>query len=303
MRLVPAFLQSTLVYLLPAKWRLLAGWKSFKSIIEPEIRRRRELGNLDASKSGDLVSWMIQDAKDPLEKDPWVLTQLSASVAAGATYSTANFVSQALADIVAHPDVLSAVLAEIHAKSLELKRDSERSSGDGRWSLAALNDLPKLESAMKETARLSPGTLLVYSRHVEQDFTLSNGLAMRKGQYITSAAHAHNTSNDMAFPDPKVYKGLRFYENDLSGHRSRPFYSLDGEILTWGSGRWACPGRYVANASSKVLLIKLLDEYDWDFVGGKPPAVVSFHEFPIFSPSIKMKCRRRPAAECSGIEF
>lgn len=297
MRFVPAFLQPILVYLLPAKWRLTTGWKTFKRIVQPEILRRRQIEGFDASISADLVSWMIQDAKSPVEKDAWVVTRLSASVAAGATYSTANFVAQALSDLVAHPEVLKEVHAEVRDQHLKIAQKG------GRWNLAALNDLPKLESAMKETARLSPGTLLVYSRLMEVDHTLSNGLTLRKGQFITSASHAHNTANEKAFPNPKEYQGLRFYEQNLHLHRAQPFYSLDGDILTWGSGRWACPGRYVANLSSKVLLIKLIDEYEWGFLDGKPPPVTALHEFPLFSPDIKMQCRRKRTEDCLGISF
>ncbi|ROV91650.1 hypothetical protein VSDG_07949 [Cytospora chrysosperma] len=156
---------------------------------------------------------------------------------------------------------------------------------------------------MEETARLSPGTLLIYSRLIEEDHTLSNDLTLRRGQVIATASQAHNTANETAFPDPKMYKGLSFYDQDLAKHRAQPFYNLDSEVLTWGSGLWACPGRYIANLSSRVLLIKLLDEYDWSFIDGKPPPVTALHEFPLFSPDTKLNCRCKPASECLGISF
>ncbi|KAL2020335.1 hypothetical protein VTK56DRAFT_8563 [Thermocarpiscus australiensis] len=306
MRCVPQPLQPILVWLLPAKWRLLTGWRTLRRHVVPAVLRQKEDRRLRRSTSTptsttdsspaavnpDVISWMVEAGRNELERDPEVLTTLVGSIAAGSTYSITNFCCRTIMDMVAHPDVLEAVRAEIRAKNAEVQ---------GRWDMAALASLEKLESAMKESSRLTPGTLLVYSRVVKKAHVLSNGLRLRKGQFVTMSA-AQRTMDPDVFEDPTEYKGLRFCAEDrVEEHRARPFSSIDTDILTWGAGRWACPGRLITDMSAKILLVKLLDEYDFAFVGNKPLATSVMHEFLFFHPENQMLVRRRE--EASGMVF
>ncbi|KAI0198933.1 cytochrome P450 [Astrocystis sublimbata] len=295
MRIVPAFLQPFAVWLLPAKWRLERGWSTWDRIVIPEVRRRLQEADPNAATRNDLISWMIQDAKSSTERDERVLTHLSAAVIAGATYSTANLISEALVDLVARPEILEQLRDEIRQKHIET---------GGQWDMTTLDSLPKLESALKETSRLTPGAMFVYQRAVAKDVTLSDGLQLVRGQFITtlsqeaSMAHGTGLASENA---TNSYDGLRFYNQDPERHLHVPFRGLDGDVLTWGSGRWACPGRVVANMMIKILLVKLLDEYEFSFVEGRKPSTIDIHEFIMLSPMARIKLRRRE--ECLGIKF
>ncbi|KUI65710.1 Ent-kaurene oxidase [Cytospora mali] len=297
MRCVPQFLQPVLVWLLPAKWRLISGWQKFRSYVVPRVLQLKEAKVNSDSKSRrkvnpDVITWMVEDGRNELERDPKVLTTLIGSIAAGSTYSITNFCCSTIMDMVAHPDVLDAVRTEIREKHAQI---------DGRWDMGALASLEKLESAMKESSRLAPGTLFAYSRVVMKDHMLSNNLALKKGQFITITS-ATRTMDPNIFEDPREYKGLRFCADDrIEEHRARPFSSIDADILTWGAGRWACPGRLITDMPAKILLVKLLDEYDFAFVGDKPLTRSNMHEFFFFHPENQMLVRRREDA--SGIVF
>ncbi|KAI1747157.1 hypothetical protein F4782DRAFT_535682 [Xylaria castorea] len=102
------------------------------------------------------------------------------------------------------------------------------------------------------------------------------------------------TMNPMLYEDPDVYRGLRFCEPDkVDEHRARPFRTVDTDIMTWGAGRAACPGRLIADVAAKVFLVQFLDEYDFAFVDDKRPEPSTFHEFVFFNPENKMLFRRR----------
>lgn len=297
MRCVPQRLQPILVWLVPAKWRLISGWKKFRSYVIPRVfqqneERRKRNNNHEIVVNPDVISWMVEDGRNELERDPQTLTTLIGSIAAGSTYSITNFCCRTIMDLVAHPDVLDAVRAEIRQKHVQV---------DGRWDMAALASLEKLESAMKESSRLTPGTLLIYSRVVKEDCVLSNGLTLRKGQFVTMSG-ATRTMDHNIFETPEEYQGLRFCAKDrIKEHRARPFSSVDTDILTWGAGRWSCPGRLITDMSAKILLVKLLDEYDFAFVGGKPLPRSSMHEFLFFHPENQMLVKRRE--DTSGVVF
>ncbi|CAI6331425.1 unnamed protein product [Periconia digitata] len=295
MRLVPRFMQPVLVWMTPFKWRLERSWKTLENFVVPEVEFRRE----DPSKrckNPDLISWMIYEAKNEEERDGYMLTRLVGSVIAGGTYSSAAFVTGVIADLVGHPHFLEEIREEI--------QETHKRCG-GEWDVAAFNSLDKLDSALKETSRLAPGSMLVYSRFIEEPIVLSTGLHLQPGQFITTSGHSLAMDPDI-FPNPRVYNALRAYEEGLAVHRAQPFRSVDSKDHRWGAGRWACPGRSIASLVSKVILVKLLDEYEFSFVAnrlGVPtrPATQITHEFVFMSPDSKMLVRRR--AKNSGIAY
>lgn len=292
MRLVPAFLQPILVWLLPAKWRLNRKWRDLERFIAPEVRRQQKLKEDGKANDGlDLLSWMVKDGTTAFEQDPSTLSTLCGSVATGSIYSIANLMCHAVADLTAHPDVLEEVRAEFRACHAQI---------NGRWDVAALGSLDKLESAMKETARLASSPIIVYSRVVQKDCVIG-GIDLRKGQFVTMSGRTR-TMDPEIYEDPGTYHGLRFCAGGkLEEHRARPFRSVDTDILTWGAGRAACPGRVIADVAAKIFLIKLLDEYDFALIDGKPFQPGALHEFIFFNPNNKMLMRRRK--DSVGIRF
>lgn len=291
MRWIPTTLQPYVVWLLPAKWHLEHGWKIIESRIVPLIKQRIKETEEGMPTSPDMVSWMVKDGRSELETDPWALARLAGTITAGGTYSTANFVVETISDLVAHPDLLEEVREEIKLQHLKC---------GGVWDQAAFSDLDKLESAMKESSRLAPSAMLLYGRVVGQDTTLSDGLRLHKDQTIAIGAHL-KAMDPLLFKNPETYEGRRFYEADLASHRAQPFHHVDSLLLTWGSGRWACPGRFFANMTAKIMLVKLLDEYDFKFLNGKRPPNVMMHEFILFHPFGKLAVRKRK--ESLGIHF
>ena len=99
--------------------------------------------------------------------------------------------------------------------------------------------------------------------------------------------------DDDFFPNPKEYNALRAYDQNLQEHRARPFSSVLADDYRWGAGRWACPGRYIATLMAKVILVKLLDEYEFKLIGGERPPNALLHEFVFFHPDTKILMRRR----------
>lgn len=284
MRLLPSMLQPLFVWLLPAKWRLDAKWAELETFVAPEVRRQQQAGK--ANSGTDLLSWMVRDATTDFERDPSILSTLCGSVAQASINSVANLVCNMLADLAAHPDVLDQVRAEIRARHEQI---------GGRWDMSSLSGLDKLESVMKETARLASSPLIVYSRVVQKD-TVLNGVLLKRGQFVTMSGRAR-TMDPVVFEEPELYKGLRFCEEDkIAEHRVRTFATVDTDILAWGAGRSACPGRLIADLTAKVFLISLLNAYDLALVDGKSLERGVFHEFVFFNPEGKLLLRRRKDA-------
>lgn len=194
-------------------------------------------------------------------------------------------------DLVAHPHFLEEIRKEIH---------EQQEAVNGLWDQDAFQNLHKLESAMKESARLSPGSSTTFSRVLLEDYTLSDGTELKKGQFVCVSSYCR--SQDPAYvTDPQTYNALRAYEQDFSDHLARPFKNVYGDEYRWGAGRWACAGRFLATMVVKIILVKLLDEFDFEFLTGKKPSITIIHEFLFIHPETKLLMRRK--AKASGIKF
>lgn len=84
------------------------------------------------------------------------------------------------------------------------------------------------------------------------------------------------------YPDPEKFDGLRFYntkkalENEQNGTKNNvgaigrlTFASSNHESMAFGYGRHACPGRWFASNEIKMIMIHLLENYDFRLPDGK----------------------------------
>lgn len=261
-----------------------------EAFIVPEVQRRAK--TLDATTSSDVLSWMIEKSRDEGEADPGFLTQLVSTLTAGSTHTTMISVFYTLYDLAAHPQFQDCIREEIKAKHQEIQGD---------WDHAAFDGLPKLDSALKETSRMSPSNLGAYYRLMVKDYELSNGVTLKKGQMICVSNYCRQR-DPAVFPEPETYNALRAYNLDLQTHINRPFSSVDNDILRWGSGRGACPGRFLATLEAKLILVKLLDEFDFKLVSDDQRRdSITLHEFIHVNERTQLLIRRRN--EKSGIEY
>lgn len=290
LRLIPEVFRPLVVWFLPAKWRLERSFGKMASLVVPEANTRQELVN--PPKASDLLSWMMEKARNQQEKDPHFLTLLQAVIAAGATHTTAILIFNTLFDLATHPKFLDDIREEIRAQQEE---------NQGTWDHMAFDSLYKLDSAMKETVRLNPASLTAYSRMMLGDYTLSNGVTLKKGSMICVSS-CSKQFDPFVFPDPETYDALRAYRLDLEAHRAQPFKSIDDDGLRWGTGRWACPGRFLASLEAKIILVKILDEYDIKLRDGqKRPRSITIHEFIFANGHAQLQMRRRKKR--SGLSY
>lgn len=82
------------------------------------------------------------------------------------------------------------------------------------------------------------------------------------------------------YPNAHEFQGFRFIDqtDDGSGSSRRSFVTLTPEYLPFGHGNHACPGRFFAASSMKLILAYFLIHYDFmlendanSSTGGKHP--------------------------------
>jgi ent-kaurene oxidase len=90
--------------------------------------------------------------------------------------------------------------------------------------------------------------------------------------------------------DPKRH--LRKWEAKESTHRFH-FASVSDDSLNWGAGQHACPGRFFAQETLKLMIVHLLTHYEFKHLEDKEdvPRFISNNMFLIPNPGLPILIR------------
>lgn len=125
--------------------------------------------------------------------------------------------------------------------------------------------------------------------------TLSDGRHLPHGTFFCFAVSP--IAND-GVHDPETFDGFRWYRKRTQEDGQlnlNQFTMTDANNMHFGHGRYACPGRFFAASSIKVILINLLLRYEVRLEGGttKRPANLPAHEYIFPNPWAKIELRER----------
>ncbi|KAK3385182.1 cytochrome P450 [Podospora didyma] len=140
---------------------------------------------------------------------------------------------------------------------------------NGRLPQTQLHELAKLDSFMRESARVNTFHYLGLSRILREPVQLSIGPRLPKGTIVCVDQYHIHGSPDL-YPDPDIFDAFRSYRlRHRPGQETLHQYSSNGpELLTWGDGPQVCPGRVFAGNTIKILLAHLLLDYDIQMPAG-----------------------------------
>lgn len=175
------------------------------------------------------------------------------------TPTTAVSLYWMLTELVLRPDLVEDLRSELDSVLLS----------DGTLPPTQLTELAKMDSFMRESARVNTFHYLGLNRILQQDFQFSIGPRLPKGTIIcVDQDNIHNSG--ALYPNPEEFDALRFYQKRKQpGHETRHQYASNGpELLTWGDGPQVCPGRMFATNTIKILLAQLLLNYDLQLPAG-----------------------------------
>ncbi|XP_054446128.1 cytochrome P450 7A1 [Pteronotus mesoamericanus] len=193
-------------------------------------------------------------------------TQLAVLWASQANTIPATFWS--LFQMMRSPEAMKAATEEVN-KTLE--NAGQKLSFDNKHiclNQMQLNDMPVLDSIIKESLRLSSASLNI--RTAKQDFTLhlqDGSYNIRKDDIIALYPQLMHLDPEI-YPDPLTFKYDRYL--DENGKTKTSFYSnglkLKYYYMPFGSGATICPGRLFAVQEIKQFLILMLSYFELEFV-------------------------------------
>ena len=292
LKLFPPWTHNFLSWLLPTTWRGHRYIRSAKKLLVPEIRRRKAaVAENGPTEDYNLLSWMTEIA-DEKEADPASLAHLEVVMSLASIHTSQMNAVHCLYDLVTRPSDMEGIREEI-------RQVAKEDGGWKRWQKTSFTKLRKLDSFMRESQRFNPPSLLSMHRVMLQSHQLSDGTILPKGAHVSMAVNAIQNDPDVT-PEPDVFDGLRYYKlrrQEGEGHLHQ-FSTTQEKVLNFGHGANSCPGRFFASLEIKIILVRLIMDYDWMLPEGQGrPANLTAHEFIFPNPDGEVLMRARPQSE------
>ncbi|CAE7025952.1 hypothetical protein CFE70_003690 [Pyrenophora teres f. teres 0-1] len=232
-------------------------------LLEPIIKERMHLKATDPTwqEPDDMVQWLINrdGGKESVEK----MAMFQLGLIFAAIHTTTMTATNILYTLVSTPEYLDPLRDEIRQLMAE---------NDGKITFRALQKMEKLDSYMKEATRIYPTGVTAFGRTVMKGFTLSNGQYIPQGVIIETPAAAVYTDGEY-YSNPEIFDGYRSFNLRASGNAAdiarNQFVTTNELNLNFGYGRHACPGRFFATNEIKMVLARMILEYDMKMPDGQ----------------------------------
>ncbi|KAF7540178.1 hypothetical protein G7054_g1529 [Neopestalotiopsis clavispora] len=231
-----------------------------REFLAPVIAERRQQMKQGGEMPDDMLQWMMQKTGDfKLSDDELSLIILNLSLAA--IHTTTITTISVLYDLVVRPDLVHELRKEISAVMEQ---------NGGILSTHALYDMKLLDSVMKESQRTNPGNLVRFVRYVDKPVTLSDGTHLPSGAMV-EANHAEIVNDPQLYSNPETFDAHRFMNlrkgtvQDPMAYKNKEqyqFVTVTKDFMAFGYGRHACPGRFFAANEIKLMLSRILLDYD-----------------------------------------
>ncbi|XP_053516783.1 cytochrome P450 7A1 [Artibeus jamaicensis] len=213
----------------------------------------------------DLVRF-LNDMLFTLDDMDKAKTQLAVLWASQANTIPATFWS--LFQMIRSPEAMKAATEEVNKTLEDVGQKISFDDIPICLNQAQLNDMPVLDSIIKESLRLSSASLNI--RTAKQDFTLhleDGSYNIRKDDIIALYPQLMHLDPEI-YPDPLTFKYDRYL--DENGRTKTTFYSnglrLKYYYMPFGSGVTICPGRLFAVQEIKQFLILMLSLFELELV-------------------------------------
>ncbi|KAL9611749.1 MAG: hypothetical protein Q9167_003635 [Letrouitia subvulpina] len=291
LRAFPNWLHPVVSCFIPSCWRGKGYLRQAHQILGSYIQER-----LDALSEGkelketflepNALNWLV-DIAEGSERNSQRLAHTEIALSFAGIHTMLLRQLHVIYDLTAHPEYMNDLHTEI-------------SSLTPSWNKASYAQLRRLDSFMRESQRLAPPSVLGLRRIMQKPYTLKDGTHLLKGAYVCVAAYA--IENDpKILPEPEKFDGLRSYKDGQLDPDSNihAFASTETTVLGFGYGKTACPGRFFASLVIKMSIVKLISEYEFEFMPGNDrPKNWFAHEFIFASPWDKIRMRRREKPKC-----
>ncbi|KAI0196452.1 cytochrome P450 [Astrocystis sublimbata] len=298
MRFLPTWTHPLITNIIPQRKRLVNGVQTVREIIAPMIARHEEFNKqraqgIEVDEEDSMLNWVLDNADEEALKN---IAQIVLVMFVPAAHTTSMGIANVLFDLCNrdHPEWVQDLREEISEVTDEFGPIGEKVPVRD-WALK----LDKLDSFFQESQRLSQPISITPNRYAYQDVTFKDGLTVPKGALIGFVA-VHNQIDPEIAPNPEVFDPMRSYRRRMVNAEERQKYMAgqpSKENFAFGYGAQACPGRNYAVAVLKMVLSRIIMDYEFKFPEGQTgPTKYHLMEFIIPDPRARLMMRKRKTA-------
>ncbi|QKD48406.2 cytochrome P450 [Fusarium oxysporum Fo47] len=243
-----------LVYrFIPERAAIKDQWTKGRKRVMASMRERQEKGgNLEDPPT--MLDHLSNGRNEHIADDVELQLLHQMTLIAVGTVTTFSSTTQAIYDLVAHPEYIRILREEVES----VPRDS-----NGNFTKDSTVAMNKLDSFLKESQRFNSPDLTTFQRAAIADMKLPDGTFVPKGTKLEINTCSIHKDHEL-YENPEQFDGLRFHKwRKAPGKEKRYMYSSSGtDDLSWGFGRHACPGRYLSAINIKLIMAELLMNYN-----------------------------------------
>ncbi|GAB0141471.1 hypothetical protein EsHS_00002064 [Epichloe bromicola] len=295
LRMFPPWLQPIVAHFVPARWRIWKQMEVARRFVE-DLTQKHVKASLNGDNGQDtLLEWMIDHGTEKERAIPEMAARQCVLTLAS-IHTTSMSVSNLLFDLCSHPEWFSVLQDEIDSVVKAHGELGETTLGSKQW----LSKLEKMDSLIVESQRINPPILLNPQRIALVPLTLKDGTEIPAGARIAWAGYHH--ANDPSVTDkPEEFDPLRSYRKRYTdqGVNFNKFIAgqTNSSSLSFRYGNQACPGRYFAVGEIKMILMRLLLEFEFKFPEGLSRLKIMYPDENVFmDPHARLMMRKRNKA-------
>ncbi|KAL7955519.1 cytochrome P450 [Trichoderma compactum] len=268
LRITPEFMRPLVASI--ATNRHKAATTIYRHLV-PIIEQRLAVRGLQPNEATpmDCMQWLIDNSP---RKNPWTPAKMVGEIMAvwfGSVHQLAMTSTYAIQDLCLHPEYIRPLTIEI--------RDCFRVENSPR----DVEGLPLLDSFIKESVRNSNFDAITCRRKSLVPYTFQDGSSLNEGDWACVPQRAM-MQDSTRYRDPHTFDGFRFaLDNAQLQQKKQPVNmpdqkeskftdaTLDWPI--WGLGNAACPGRFYASLVTKLVLIRILEDWECKILDPEAP--------------------------------
>jgi len=266
--------------LFPKAWRPYAlkclgqAQKKKKRVVElllPQVEERLNEFNKQGKElreaPNDAITWLLEEAGSSQQVTPQDITSRLLFFGFAAKHNISVPFSMAMIHLAAFPEYLNPLRSEAEAMLDPILTN---------WTVESLSSCRRIGSFIKETLRLYSANGTSLNRRVLQDFTFSNGITLPRGTYIACPAESLHRDALLCGPGSETFDGFRYAGKKTTGCDSEPpspgeFVPVEATsptFLSFGHGKFACPGRHFSSVMLQLVFTYALLNFDVVFPDG-----------------------------------
>lgn len=237
---------------IPGRVKQISSWlqpllRSYRQSRANDIDECGQDSELQADEQTTFIKWLVDsDGEDRHSVLRIMVLNLSAIHTLTITFTHAFY------SILCRPQYIEPLRAEI-----------DQWVEKAGWTKESLDGMRLLDSFIKESHRFDLMSLFVSQRMALQDCSVT-GVSIPKGTMVAGSLMNAHFDTDIWGPDANEFDPYRFIKLEEGTGRKMGLVTTSDHMLSFGYGPHACPGRFFAAATKKLIMAHLLYHYDME---------------------------------------